>query len=128
MSMIDDITGIGNAVEIDPVATVTSTSTGSGIDIRDYIGRMAVILTCGAASAGTNPTITVKLQESADNSTFADITGATFTAVTDAASFQQIAIDCDSAERYIRAVGTVGGTNTPTFAYSVIGYGVKKTG
>jgi hypothetical protein len=126
--MIDDITGQGNAIEIDPVATVTSTSTGAGIDIRDYIGRMAVILTCGAKTAGTNPTITVKLQDSPDNSTFTDISGAAFTAVTTTASFQQIAIDCDKQERYIRAVGTVGGTDTPTFAYAVIGYGVKKTG
>lgn len=129
MSAIDDITGIGNAFSIDPVATVTSTSTGSGIDVRDYVGRIAVILDSGAASAGTSPTLNVKIQSSADNSTFADISGATFTQVTDAAaSFQQIAIDVDSTARYIRAVGTVGGTSTPTFTYSVTGYGAKKTG
>lgn len=125
--MIDDITGIGNGLIIDPAATVTSTSTSAGVDIRDYIGRMAILLSCGAATAGTAPTVTVKIQGSPDNSTFTDITGAVFTAVTTVASFQQIALDVDSAPRYIRAVATVGGTDTPTFAYAVMGYGAKKT-
>ena len=127
--MIDDITGIGDGVSLDPVATVTSTSTGSGVDISAFKGRMAIMLDSGAASAGTSPTLDVKIQESADDSTYSDISGATFTQVTDAAaSFQQIAIDADDAEQYIRVVATVGGTSTPTFTYSVTGYGAKQTG
>lgn len=126
--MIDDITGATSAFSIDPVATVTSTSTGSGIDVTNYRGRINVSLDSGAASAGSSPTLDVKLQSSADDSTYADISGATFTQVTDAsASFQTISVDVDSLPKYIRAVGTVGGTSTPTFAYSVTGYGVTRT-
>ena len=127
MGAIDDITGIGNAVSIDPVTSATtSTSTGSGIDIRDYIGRMAIMLDADNNS-GTTPTMDVKIQESADDSTYSDISGATFTQVTTTASFQQIALDVDSTKRYIRAVSTLAGTS-PSYTYSITGYGAKKTG
>lgn len=127
--MIDDITGQGASFTIDPANRVTSTSTGSGIDIRDYIGRIGIRLSCPVASAGTSPTMIVKIQDSPDNSTFTDISGAVFTTATDAVAVdEEIVIDADKQARYIRAVGTVGGSNTPTFTYAVVGYGAKKTG
>ena len=61
----------------------------------------------------------VKLQESSDNSTFTDITDATFTQVTDAASSQKISINTNDVKRYLRAVGTIGGTSSPAFTYTV---------
>lgn len=110
----------------------TSTVTPStGADLKDYIGEVTFVLDSGAATAGTTPTLAVKLQSStASDGTgdaFADISGATFTTVTDAAaSLQTITLPIDAQERYIRAVATIGGTSTPTFQFSVHAVGKKK--
>lgn len=99
----------------------TSTVTGTGVDVTDYDGQAVVILSCSAAAAGTNPTITVKLQEDdAVNGSYSDISGAAFTAVTDAASQQKMALKIAPRKKYVRAVGTIGGTNTPTFDFAVV--------
>ena len=120
MSSLVNIPSHANAVSLDGSAQVTSTSNGSGVDIRDYVGLAMVILDAGAATAGTSPTLDVKLQESSDDSTYSDISGATFTQVTDsAASHQTLRLDLKPLKRYIRVVATVGGTSTPTFAYGV---------
>ena len=110
-----------NIVELSANAQSTSTRTGTGIDIQQYDGLAKIILMSGAASAGTTPTLDVKIQESdAQGSGFADLTGATFTQVTDAAdSTEMIQIDVSSTKRYIRVIGTIGGTATPTFDFGV---------
>lgn len=101
-------------------ASRTATLTGTGLDVEKYEGVGKVVLHSTAASAGTNPTLDVKVQDSPDNSTgWADIPGATFAQVTDAASLQAIHIDLSAAKKYIRVVGTLGGTSTPTFLYGV---------
>ena len=99
----------------------TATATGTGFDLQgsnDAEGEAIVILDSEAGS-GTTPTLNVKLQDSADNSAWADVTGATFTEVTDAAAaLQKITINCNDVRRYVRAVGTQAGTN-PVFVYAV---------
>lgn len=107
-----------------PTAARTATANGTGVDLQQYSGDVAVVLD-SAAGTGTSPTLDVKLQDSADNSTFADITGATFTQVINAASQQKIVVNKDAARRYVRAVATIGGT-TPSFTFSVNAVGVKK--
>jgi len=101
-----------------PMQSVTATGNGTGVDMQDYVGQVAVVL-ASKNTAGTNPTLDVKLQDSADNSTFADITGATFTQVTNAntsaAVSEKITININGAARYVRAVATIGGTSSPAF-------------
>jgi hypothetical protein len=100
------------------VAARTSTVNGAGVDMLDYEGKAQAILG-SAAGTGTSPTLDVKLQDSDDNSTFADITDATFTQVTNAAVANQgIAVDLAAARRYVRAVATIGGTS-PSFSCGV---------
>lgn len=98
-----------------------ATANGTGFDLQgsnDAEGEAIAILDSEAGS-GTSPTLTVKLQDSADNSTFADITDATFTQVTSAAAgFEKISINTNDVRRYVRAVGTLGGTS-PVFVYAV---------
>jgi len=109
-----------------PGARRTATANGTGVDVRNYIGMAKVILASGAGG-GTNPTLDVKLQESDDNSTFADITGAAFTQVTDAAdSTQELHVNLDSTKRYIRAVSTITGTS-PTFDCAVVFVGQNQS-
>ena len=99
---------------------VTSNTNGTGVDIRSAIGEAVAILSCGAATAGTNPTMDVKIQDSADNTTFADVTGYTFTQVTTVASNATLRIDPRLARRYVRAVATIGGTSSPSFPLSCV--------
>ena len=107
----------------------TASANGTGFDLEGSNGaegEAIVILASDAASAGTDPTLDVKLQESSDNSTFTDISGATFTQVTDAQALEKITINTNDVKRYLRAVGTIGGTSSPAFTYSVaLVYGKK---
>ena len=93
-----------------------ASANGTGFDLQgsnDAEGEAIVILD-SEAGAGTSPTLDVKLQESSDNSTFTDISGAAFTQVTNSASLQKLTINTNDTERYIRAVVDVGGTS-PVF-------------
>ena len=100
------------------VVTKTASANGTGIDVSAYTGIGQVILS-SAAGTGTTPTLDVKLQESSDNSTYTDISGATFTQVTDAAAaLEGITLDMDAAKQYVRGVGTIGGS-TPSFTFAV---------
>lgn len=71
------------------------------------------------AFVGTD--VTVKVQDSADNVTFADVAGMTFTAVTAAPGVQRIATASNqTVRRYLRAVTTTsGGFTSATFAVAV---------
>ena len=96
---------------------VTATANGTGVDTQGYEDGM-VVLEVGTVS-GTTPSMTVKMQESDDNSTFADITGSTFTAVVASNSSQVLRLtELNLArKRYVRAVATISGT-TPSFDFS----------
>lgn len=104
----------------------TSTANGTAVDVQQYIGQMKFILT-STAGTGTTPTLDVKLQGSADGSTgWADITGATFTQVTDAADASEaIGVVIDGSPRYVRAVATIAGT-TPSFTCAVLAVGLQQ--
>lgn len=105
----------------------TSTLTGTGIDVLHYEGVALAVLNASAGT-GTNPTLDVKLQHSDDNSTYADVTGATFTQVTNdagSAGVQVMRINVSDLKRYLRVIGTIGGTS-PSFDYGVDFVGIKK--
>jgi len=105
--------------------TYTVNADGAGVDLQDYQGVLKVILNSGAGG-GTTPTLDAKIQDSADNSTFADVLGKVFTQVTGAsASIQSLAIDTRAVRRYIRAVIAIAGTS-PTFGLAVAVIGQKQ--
>jgi len=90
--------------------------TGVAVDIKDYIGRGKLLLAAAAPTAGTTPTLDVKLQESDDQySGFADISGATFTQLTTAGATQEKPFLIDSRKRWIRAIPTLGGSAGPAY-------------
>jgi hypothetical protein len=106
----------------------TTTLTGTGIDVLHYEGVALAVLNTSAGT-GTTPTLDVKLQHSDDNSTFADVTGATFTQVTSdsgTAGVQVMRINVSDLKRYLRVIGTIAGT-TPSFDYGVEFVGIKKS-
>jgi hypothetical protein len=122
---MQEILGVSVLSLFDP-ADRSATANGSSVDILNYEGQAAAILQ-SAAGTGTNPTLDVKLQDSADGSTgWADVTGAAFSQVTNAAaSAQVVKFNASAVQRYIRAVATVGGT-TPSFTCGVSFVGKKQ--
>ena len=101
--------------------TYTTSGNGIGIDLRGYQGILKVVLDSGAGTG----TLNVKIQDSDNNSSFADIAGKAFAQVTTAASLQSLKIDTRAVKRYIRAVLTIGGS-TPTFGLAVMAVGQKQ--
>jgi hypothetical protein len=99
-----------------PPRVATSSVTGSAGDLLAGDGRCFAIQMVGAV-AGTTPTLDGKIQESSDSSNWSDITGATFTQVTGSGDTQ--AITFNRTKRYVRYIGTIGGTS-PSFAVAVV--------
>src|SRR5262249_51222659 len=97
-------------------ASVNDTNNGSSIDLIDADGRCFAMQVIGAVT-GTTPSLTGKIQESDDNSTWSDVSGATFTAVPASNNVQVITFD--RSKRYVRHFRTVSGT-TPTFLLGVL--------
>jgi len=117
-------------IDLIPMASVTATANGTGVDIQQWVGQLAVYLAC-KNTAGTSPTLDVTLEDSADGSTgWAAISGAAFTQVTDAntaaAVLLQINVNADACKRYIRAVKTIGGSSNPAFMTACFAVGVKQ--
>jgi hypothetical protein len=96
--------------------SVNDTTNGTSIDMIDADGRCFATQVIGAVG-GTSPSLTGKIQESSDNSTWSDITGATFTAVTASSNLQTIVFE--RTKRYLRHYRTVSGTS-PTFLLGVL--------
>lgn len=97
--------------------TDTAATNGASLDygaVSTAFGLQAYL----HVSAFTGTDVTVKLQDSADNSSFADITGAAFAQITTAPQAQRIATsNAATVRRYVRAVTvTTGGFTSVTFA------------
>jgi len=113
-----------------PPISRTATLTGVATDVLDYEGVGLVSLNAAAATAGTTPTLNVKLQHSDTTTTgdFVDVTGATFTVVTDVAGtagVQLLKFNVSDVKRYIRVIGTIAGSSA-AFDFTATFLGVKK--
>lgn len=111
-------------ISLIPLSDVTSTTTGTGVSIVGYVGE-AKFLCVGKNVAGTNPTLAVKLQHSDDDSDYADVTSGAFTTITAAGTKASVAhtlnVNVDGLKKYVRAVATIGGTDSPQFLIGVYG-------
>jgi hypothetical protein len=107
MTKLEDIAVINVLASVVP-STITATGNGSACDFLHDDGACFAIQSIGSAS-GTTPSLTGKIQESSDNSTWTDVTGATFTAVTAANNLQKITFL--RTKRYLRHSYTVSGTS-----------------
>ena len=101
-------------------AAQTVTANGAGVDLVAMGGDHAVVSLHLGVVSGTTPTLDVKIQDSADNSTFADFaTPVAFTQKTVGASFSRLNLNIANVRRYVRAVVTITGT-TPVFNMAVV--------
>nr|BAR27019.1 unnamed protein product [uncultured Mediterranean phage uvMED] len=105
---------------------VAASANRTGVDLVDYEGDIMAIL--DAEAGGASVTYAVKIQDSADNSTFGDVSGLAFTTTSaNTALRETLRINSDEVKRYIRAVITVAG-GSGTGAVSVVALGSKKYG
>ena len=100
--------------------TDTAATNGTGVDgtASSAFGAQAYL----QLTAFTGTDVTVKIQDSADNVSFADVTGLAFTAVTAAHATQRIATsNAATIRRYLRVVTTTsGGFTSATFAVMIV--------
>lgn len=98
--------------------TDTAATLGASIDTAASASFGAQAYLQMAAFAGTD--VTVKIQDSADNTTFTDVTGLSFTQVTAAPATQRLATSNSATiRRYLRAV-TVTTAGFTTCSFSVV--------
>lgn len=113
--------------QIAAVLSRTSSSASAAFDTGEYEGQFKVTLAAGAATAGSSPTLDVKVTECATSGgSFTDVASGAFTQVTDTAGVQTLVFDRNKVKRYIKADWTIGGTSSPAFPFGVIFEGIKK--
>jgi hypothetical protein len=109
-------------------ATRTASANGTGVDTFGYNTALAVINAGDIDLANADETYAFKVQDSADNSSFADVAGLTTTVTADN-DVKKIRIDGlgTSVRRYVRVVATLGGTTPswPGSAVIVLGNGFR---
>lgn len=97
----------GNATTVAMLAAAscanTAAATGSGVDLQDYEGPVLVTQNHGVSTG----TLDGKIQDSADNASFADVSGLTFTQSTTTADIKTLVVQSKHVRRYIKYVGTV---------------------
>lgn len=103
-----------------PTAAISSDSNGSPFDLVGYEGKIIARADIGNATAGTNPTLDLVFKMSTDNSNWVNANIA-FTQATNTAS-QVVGIDPRAVYRYLRLDRDIGGTNSPSFPVSVVGF------
>lgn len=81
----------------------TAAATGTGVDLQDFEGPVVIIQNHGTGTG----TLDGKIQDSADNSSFADVAGATFAQSTTTADVKTLVLQSKQVRRYIKYVGTV---------------------
>ena len=112
------------ALSFAPNDVVAADSNETGVDLQDYEGDITLIL--DAEAGGSGVTYAVKVQDSSDNSTFADVSGAAFTTTTaNTALVESLTVNTDEIKRYARVVIDVTGSGA-SGAVSVVGLGRKK--
>lgn len=107
--------GIWGGVLLEPLTAKTATGNGTANDnAASSTGGWVAQLHCTAAS-GTDETLDVAIEHSADNNTYVELDAfAQLTAV----GKEQLS-GTGTVNRYVRATRTIGGTDTPTFTYIV---------
>lgn len=93
--------------------TTSSPSTEAGVDLTSYVnsgGRQIKLFATLANVAGTTPSVTIKVQDSPDDSTYTDITGAAFTAATTNGDVGELHFV--TKQKYVRAVATLTANTT----------------
>ncbi len=114
---------------IAPKAQTNNTGNG-GLDLRGYIGSLAIVVGIGAKTIGdADGTITVRVTTSTTNNISNGVNYGTATVSTTNATavLGQISVDVrDATGPYLFAVPAITGTNSPSYPLSVVAVGMKQ--
>lgn len=105
------------SVNLVEAQSAAATFNGTGVDIRDFSGPLLVVQNGGLGTG----TLDGKIQDSADNVTFADIPGAVFAQKGTAAGVLSTVVISQNLRRYVRYVGTIG-TGPQLLSVSLSGF------
>lgn len=122
-----DINGPLTLTVLSHVAARTTTVTQNpATDVREYKGGLVVIQSVGTVGGDTR-TLNGKIQQSPTGSgDWEDIPGAVFAEVSAADNVQKIGFDVRMTKGFIRYVGTIAGTGTPSLTMGVVLLGQKE--
>ncbi len=112
-----------NMVSSQAVANLsrTSSSASSAIDLGAKEGRVRFTLVAGAATAGTSPTLNVKVTHCAtSDGSFADVTDAAFDEITETAGVETLVLNVADLERYVKIEWAIAGSESPEFPFGVV--------
>lgn len=110
------------ARSISPKSVAASTEAGAGVDRTGFNSCTLVGVTGASTGTPTTRSAIFKLQDSADNSTFADF-GTAGAAITAADGSVEVSVNLQGARKYIRAacvVAFTGGTAPETLIGAAI--------
>jgi len=108
-------------------APVTADGNSSAFDLLGYEGQVAIVLNVGDPTAGTNPTLAVKLQHcDTSGGSYTDVSGGGFTSYTTTGSLQTLVLDASVLKRYVEFNFDIGGTMSPSFPVGACLVGQKK--
>lgn len=96
--------------------TGSASATGVGVDRRGYESAVFVFESCQPIGTPTGVTLTCKVQDSSDNSSFTDITDASSShVITNTYAQVEVNLNLRSQARYVRGVATFAadGGSTP---------------
>ncbi len=92
------VAGRAEVLDLAPNDVVASTATETGVDLLSYEGSMICVL--DAEAGGSGITYAVKLQDSDDDSTYGDLSGAAFTTTTaNTELVEKLVVDIDNCKR-----------------------------
>lgn len=115
----DSVDGYDYGVSLHALQAETATANGTAVDNGAATTNGGVAQIHLTVMSGTStPTLTAKIQHSTDNSTWADLAGGAFTALTALGSQRQTIAAGVTVNRYLRVVFTIAGT-TPSFTFQV---------
>lgn len=110
-------------------AHATNNAATAGLDIRDYVGNIAVRVNIGVKTAGDNDgAITITLQSAANN-TAAEATNLSVGNVAttnNTAISGTLSVDTRAAYRYLFARVVIAGTNSPSYPVAIETVGLKQ--
>jgi hypothetical protein len=94
-----------------PNAGSAATITGSGIDRLGYESAQLHVASGTASGSPDAQTVDAYVQESSDNSSFTNISGAAITQITADSTQESVDIDLRAVKRYLKVVTVVAFTN-----------------
>lgn len=110
-----------------PTNATAETTTVAGVDLKDFIDDILIVLSSKRPNASAGATLNVTFKDSPDNSTFTALTAGPTIALAAATTetVTTVSLSTRSVQRYLQVSYIAAGT-TGTFDVSVVGIGLKQ--